>query len=116
MLCEDRNTESDVMKSMAMECRLTRCSMDTKIFEERNYEMKRIITISTMAVLVAVMVFSIGKIVGYHAESAQNQNNIKELITEKDSEAENYRKQKEKNPDIIVWIKIPGTKIDYPVM
>lgn len=34
--------------------------------------MKRIITISTMAVLVAVMVFSIGKIVGYHAESVES--------------------------------------------
>lgn len=69
-----------------------------------------------MAALVAVMVFSIGKIIGYHAESIENQNNIKELVTEKDSKAENYRKLKEKNPDIIGWIKIPGTKIDYPVM
>ena len=69
-----------------------------------------------MAVLFAVMAFSIGKIVGYHTESAQNQNNIKELITAKDSKAENYRRIKEKNPDIIGWIKIPETKIDYPVM
>lgn len=78
--------------------------------------MKRIITITTMAALVAVMVFSIGKIVGYHAESVENQNNIKELVTEKDSKAENYIKLKEKNPDTVGWIKIPGTKIDYPVM
>lgn len=78
--------------------------------------MKRIITITIMAVLAAVMVFSIGKIIGYHTESVENQNNIKELVTEKDSKAENYRKLKEKNPDIIGWIKIPGTKIDYPVM
>lgn len=78
--------------------------------------MKRIITISTMAVLVAVMVFSIGKIVGYHAESVESQNNIKELVTENDFKAENYRKPKEKKPDIIGQIKIPGTKIDYPVM
>lgn len=78
--------------------------------------MKRIITITTMAALVAVMVCSIGRIVGYHAESVENQNNIKELVTEKNSKAENYRNLREKNPDIIGWIKIPGTKIDYPVM
>lgn len=78
--------------------------------------MKRIITITTMTVLAAVMVFSIGKIIGYHTESVENQNNIKELVTEKDSKAEKYGKLKGKNPDIIGWIKIPGTKIDYPVM
>lgn len=78
--------------------------------------MRRIITITTMAALAVVMVFSIGKIIGYHAESVENHNNIKELVTEKDSKAENYRMRKEMNPDIIGWIKIPGTKIDYPVM
>ena len=87
------------MKSMAMECRIIRCSI-THYLKERNREMKRIITISTMALLVAVMVFSIGIIVGYHAESVENQNNIKELVTENDFKAENYRKPKEKNPDI----------------
>lgn len=78
--------------------------------------MKNLIKISAMAVMVAVMAFSIVKIIGYHAESVGNQNNIKNLVIEKDSKAENYRKLKEKNQDIIGWIKIPGTNIDYPVM
>lgn len=78
--------------------------------------MKRIMKLTAMAALIALMVFSIGKLTGYFSHSIENQHNIKELVQVKDSKAENYRKLKEQNPDIIGWITIPGTKIDYPVM
>lgn len=78
--------------------------------------MNKIIKCMAVSALVALMVFSIGKILGYYTESAENQHNIKELTTRTDTKAEKYKKLKEQNPDIIGWIKIPGTKIDYPVM
>lgn len=77
--------------------------------------MKRMFKVTTVAALVALMVFSIGKITGYFSHSIENQHNIKELVQE-DSKAVNYKKLKEKNPDIVGWISISGTKIDYPVM
>ena len=77
--------------------------------------MKRILKLSTMAALIALMVFSIGKLTGYFSHSIENQHNIKELVQE-DSKAVNYKKLKEQNPDIVGWISIPGTKIDYPIM
>ncbi|MDO4176687.1 MAG: hypothetical protein Q4D99_04330 [Bacillota bacterium] len=49
--------------------------------------MKRILKLSTMAALIALMVFSIGKLTGYFSHSIENQHNIKELVQEKDSKA-----------------------------
>ena len=78
--------------------------------------MKKIVKLTTVSALIVLMVFSIVKIIGYHSESAGNQNNIKELTVSSDSKGENYKNLKAQNPDIIGWVKIPGTKIDYPVM
>lgn len=78
--------------------------------------MRKIVKLTTVSALIVLMVFSIGKIIGYHSESAENQNNIKELTTPFDSKGEKYKNLKAQNPDIIGWIKIPGTRIDYPIM
>lgn len=78
--------------------------------------MKKIVKLTTVSALILLMVFSFGKIISYHSESAGNQINIKELTAPSDSKGENYKRLKAQNPDIIGWIKIPGTKIDYPVM
>lgn len=66
--------------------------------------------------LLAVAIFSLGKIADYYYHSNANQNNIRELIPDDDSKGENYRRLKEQNPDIVGWIRIPGTLVDYPVM
>lgn len=78
--------------------------------------MNKIMKFMAVSALVALIVFSIGKILGYYTESAENQQNIKELTAHTDTKAEKYKELKKQNPDIIGWIKIPGTKIDYPVM
>lgn len=78
--------------------------------------MNKILKCMAVSALVALMVFSIGKLLAYYMESAENQQNIKELTAYTDTKAEKYKELKKRNPDIIGWIKIPGTMIDYPVM
>lgn len=78
--------------------------------------MKRWVSVIVLLTLLAVAIFSLGKIAGYHYHSNENQSNIRELISDEDSKGENYRRLKEQNPDLVGWIKIPGTLVDYPVM
>ena len=39
-----------------------------------------------------------------------------ETEDEEDGEAIDWDRLKKINPDIIAWIRVPGTKIDYPVL
>ena len=39
-----------------------------------------------------------------------------ETEDEEDREAIDWDRLKKINPDIIAWIRVPGTKIDYPVL
>ena len=78
--------------------------------------MKRWVSVIVLLTLLAVAIFSLGKIADYYYHSNANQNNIRELIPDDDSKGENYRRLKEQNPDLVGWIRIPGTPVDYPVM
>ena len=78
--------------------------------------MKRWVSVIVLLTLLAVATFSLGKIADYHYHSNANQNSIRELIPDGDSKGENYRRLKEQNPDLVGWIRIPGTPVDYPVM
>lgn len=78
--------------------------------------MKRWVSVMLLLTLLAVAIFSLGKIADYYYYSNENQSNIRELISDEDSKGENYRRLKEQNPDIVGWIRIPGTPVDYPVM
>ena len=78
--------------------------------------MKRRGSVMLLLTLLAVAIFSLGKIADYYYHSNANQNNIRELIPDDDSKGENYRRLKEQNPDLVGWIRIPGTPVDYPVM
>lgn len=77
--------------------------------------MKRWVTVIVLLTLLAA-IFSLGKIADYYYHRNANQNNIRKLISDDDSKGENYRRLKEHNPDIVGWIRIPGTPVDYPVM
>ncbi len=78
--------------------------------------MKRAVIFVTIALLLAIAIFSFGKIACYHIESMENQNNIKELVQGNDTKTEKYKRLKKQNPELIGWIKIPGTPVSYPVM
>ena len=78
--------------------------------------MKRWGSVIVLLTLLAVAIFSLGKIADYCYHSNESKNNIRELISDEDTKGENYRRLKEHNPDIVGWIRIPGTPVDYPVM
>lgn len=78
--------------------------------------MKRWVFVMLLLTLLAVAIFSMGKIADYCYHSNENQNNIRKLISDDDSKGENYRRLKEQNSDLVGWIRIPGTQVDYPVM
>lgn len=78
--------------------------------------MKRWVSVMVLLTLLAVAIFSLGKIADYYYHSNESKDNIRELKSDEDSKGENYRRLKEQNPDIVGWIRIPGTLVDYPVM
>lgn len=78
--------------------------------------MKRWVPVMLLLTLLAVAIFSLGKIADYCYRSNESKNNIRELKADEDTKGENYRRLKEHNPDIVGWIRIPGTPVDYPVM
>ena len=78
--------------------------------------MKRWVSGIVLLTLLAVAIFSLGKIADHCYHSNESKNNIRELISDEDSKGENYRRLKEQNSDLVGWIRIPGTPVDYPVM
>lgn len=78
--------------------------------------MKRWVSGIVLLTLLAVAIFSLGKIADYCYHSNESKNNIREMISDEDTKGENYRRLKEQNPDFVGWIRIPGTPVDYPVM
>ncbi len=78
--------------------------------------MKRRVSGMLLLTLLVVAIFSLGKIADYCYHSNESKNNIRELISDEDTRGENYRRLKEQNPDLVGWIRIPGTPVDYPVM
>ena len=78
--------------------------------------MKRWVSGMLLLTLLVVAIFSLGKIADYCYHSNESKNNIRELISDEDTRGENYRRLKEQNPDLVGWIRIPGTPGDYPVM
>ena len=78
--------------------------------------MKRWVSGMLLLTLLVVAIFSLGKIADYCYHSNESKNNIRDLISDEDTRGENYRRLKEQNPDLVGWIRIPGTPVDYPVM
>lgn len=92
--------------------------------------LKKVIKMAGMIFALSVCGFSIYQVAGYFSESKEAKEAFQELriVVEEEeidavsgvekpiSRAEQYEKLYEQNPDFAGWIKIDGTKIDYPVM
>lgn len=75
-----------------------------------------------LEICIILFLISLYKIIDYHYETYQSiskNENIMELINKEKFEYSFYEKYKElleKNSDMIGWISIEGTKLNYPVM
>lgn len=86
--------------------------------------MKRNILKVLMVVCALVFTFSAYKIVTYYYESYQSEKDFSSLASQIKKEEggkkllfyERYEELLKLNPDMVGWIKIEDTKIDYPVM
>lgn len=85
--------------------------------------MKKMIKSILLIVCIVVFGFSLYKIVSYYYEGYQSEKQYSELkeqiVVDKDREMSFYEKYKQllnENSDMVAWLTIEDTKIDYPVM
>lgn len=82
--------------------------------------MKRWLYNILLCICILVMVFSGNKILTKDREykaADKEYETIKEMAEGKNNKAViDFLKLKKENPDLVAWIKIPGTRIDYPVV
>lgn len=85
--------------------------------------MKRWIYNILLVICILVMVFAGSKILikNHEYKAAEDEyESIRKTAEKQDTSEEqdtiDFQKLKEINPDIVAWIKIPGTEIDYPIV
>ena len=83
---------------------------------------KRVLNVMVTAVLVLGILFFSSLSVKEYLPYARNRIRTERLqkeVTGRDEEGRrkiNWKKLQKKNKDIIAWIEIPGTKVDYPIV
>lgn len=79
--------------------------------------MKKYIWNGMFLLCMIVMLYSISQIILKKMEYRKAQMEYKELTTETfQKERINFEALRNRNPDMVGWIKVPGTRIDYPVV
>ena len=81
---------------------------------------KKIIVKIIMILCLSVMIYSIYNIVMWYFDNSKNETikeEIKEIIEETSSDKNDidFEALQEKNKEIVAYLKVPGTKIDYVV-
>lgn len=79
--------------------------------------MKKYIWNGMFLLCMIVMLYSLSQIILKKMEYRKAQMEYKELTTETfQKERINFEALRNRNPDMVGWIKVPGTRIDYPVV
>ena len=71
---------------------------------------------------IGAMIFLIAALVEYYPflKNDRDLHELKKEVVQEDKDKRsrkiNWKKLKKINPDIIAWIEVPGTKVDYPVL
>lgn len=81
--------------------------------------MKKIILNIILAISIAVFCFAGWKLYGYYHSYRQADHEyeqVREAVSDKNHKIIDFQKLKRMNPDVIGWIYIPGTRIDYPIV
>ena len=87
--------------------------------------MKKIVKKVLFVIILFVFVFSAWKVTSYYYSSFKSESNVNKLeemikddnaVGRKLSFAEKYEQLLKKNDDMVAWIKIDDTKVNYPVM
>lgn len=81
--------------------------------------MKKMVLNIILAVSAAVFCFSGWKLYSYYKSYQQADNEYKKIrkeVTDKGHKEIDFKKLKKINSDVIGWIYIPGTEIDYPIV
>lgn len=95
--------------------------------EKNRFSKKKITCITILGIIALVFLFLLVKYNLYQKKLKENVEKIDQLSIEAtvifDSETEeaehgtyDFEALRQTNPDIYAWIKLPGTKVDYPVL
>ena len=88
-------------------------------------KLKRNVIYFTIELLfIALIIFSIVKIIGWVIDNNKNKEALDEsmksfMVIKKDGKEEykvDFNKLKKQNTDVVAWLKVNGTNINYPVV
>ena len=90
----------------------------------KKFSKKDIIFIITEALFVVLIIFSLVKIIGWMVDNNKNKDALDEsmkcfMVIKKDGKEEykvDFEGLKKQNSDVVAWIKVEGTKVNYPVV
>lgn len=94
--------------------------MKGKRYDKSKINNNKIVSIFICAIFIITLVYSGFKILNWFKENKQTNKvieRIKEAVTsEKDDDEIDFESLSKQNEDVVAWLKVNGTNIDYPVV